>query len=385
MLKSKKSSFTLGLLKIFDICFGIFFLPLLLAERICSYRHNRNFKKILIIEIWGIGDVCIMSGILRDLRLAFPGSSISLLSKPHAELILGHSGLIDNFIKISLPWTNFNGKYRFWAWDWEGILKVITHLRREKFDLCFDARGDFRNNLLAFIIGAKRRVGFAWTGGRYLLTDAVEFDYQKRQRILAWSALLNRIGVKAGPPKPCLRPSGKLLKEAEKILELHAVRDEDLLVGIHPGAGARIRCWPMDRFAKVAESIRDNYKAKIIVFIGPDEYESDIVIRGPFIKLKLPLDLFTATASMLDLFICNDGGPMHIADALGIQVVAIFGPGSIDWFGPYSKNSKALFRKDVACRPCFDNCRQNAPFCLNEISVDDVLKAAEEKIKINAV
>ncbi len=131
-------------------------------------------KKILVLELWGIGDVVLSTGALRQLKKNFQGAEIVLLAKEHAREILFNNWDVDRVITFNFPWTRFKGKYILWAWDWLGLIKLIRQLRRERFDLVIDARGDIRNNFLSFVIGGRKRVGYDWTGGGFFLTDITQ-------------------------------------------------------------------------------------------------------------------------------------------------------------------------------------------------------------------
>jgi len=375
--KLKKSKPIILLLDIFG--FFLFLIPLL-AERIFRKKKSQSFKNILLIELWGIGDLIILSTILRPLRDKFPNARISLLSKSYGKIIFKEHTYIDQYIDFDFPWTRFRGKYELWSWSWAGLIRIISKLRKEKFDLILDARGDFRNNVLSFVIGAERRLGYTWTGGSYFLTDTPELDYKNRHRVDAWVGLLDLIELKVTSPKPNLDISDKEVRWTEDYLESQGVKKSDLLIGIHPGARIKTRCWPKDRFAKLAEYLKDNYTAQIIVFEEPQGYGGDILIKNDFIKVKPSLREMMVLIKHLTLFICNDGGPMHIATALNTPVVAIFGPTNPDWFGPLGDRKSIVIKNDIKCRPCFDYCRFTEPICLDRISIDEVIKATEKML-----
>lgn len=87
-----------------------------------------------------------------------------------------------------------------------------------------------------------------------------------------------------------------------------------------------------------------------------------------------------AVLSQCALFICNDSGPMHISTALDVPVVAVFGPTEPAWFGPLGANHKIVIRSGFWCRPCFDYCIFDQPYCLRTIDVQDVYQPAENTV-----
>ncbi|NQV00193.1 MAG: glycosyltransferase family 9 protein [Parcubacteria group bacterium] len=358
----------------------LFFIPLLIRN-IFIHRVKKDPNNILIMELWGIGDLVMMSSILKILKTNFPKAKITLLSKVNGRVIFGDVTYIDDFIEFDFPWTHFKGKYKFWNWSWRNLFKVIMQLRKSRFDLAFDGHGDIRNNLLLFLSSAKRTVGSGiHTGGGYFLTDNVTFDSKVNHRIETWSSLLNHIGLDTDNAKPYLFVSEEDKVCSEKFLNRHGVGREEFIVGIHPGAGIKTRCWSIDKFARVAEYLRDIYGAKIIVFIEPDGYGENIPIKGEYIKAKVILKEIIALIKSVQLLVCNDSGAMHIATAVNTSVLAIFGPGAVDVIGPYGLYHTVVIKDNMQCRPCFDNCRYDKPMCIDNITISDVIRKVDEKM-----
>jgi heptosyltransferase-2 len=342
---------------------------------------SSEYKKILLVELWGIGDLVLMSSIVNDLRRKFPTARMSLLSKPEGRELFEESGIFDAFIEFHFPWTTFTRKYRLWNWDWRGLVRTARRLREERFDLALTVRGDFREHILFFLTGIRRRVGYGVKGGGFFLTDHLHCDYRNTHRIDAWTAIANHVGTQVRDPHPSLSVSRDAEERVAKFLRDSAIGDKDLVVGIHPGAGVKVRRWPLERFATLAEYIRDEYHAKIVVLIEPGGYGEQLPMRGEFARAKVPLKELVALTKRLDMLICNEAGPMHVAVALNIPVVAIFGAGTPVWFGPRGKGHEVVMRERVACRPCADYCRFKDPFCITSVSVNDVQRRVDKTLK----
>jgi lipopolysaccharide heptosyltransferase II len=342
-----------------------------------SKLHCLEIKKILIIELWGIGDLVMMSSILATLKKNYPDAHISLLCKPIAKILFNNTNFINEFIEFDFPWTRFKGKYIFWRWDWKGLIRIIWRLRREKFDLVLDARGDFRNHLLSFFAGTKRRIGYAWTGEEYLLTDAIDINQPDRHRVTAWANLLSYLGMTVENPKPHIYIPESEIKWAEEFLRKHNIEKNDLLIGLHPGGRIKTRCWSLDKFAKLTKYLKDKYKAKIIIFVEPEGYGDKISVEGDYLRVKVQLRELIALIKKLKLLICNDCGVMHIATAVNTPMVAIFGPGDLKSIGPYGGNHRIVIKEGFRCRPCYDYCKYKEPYCLTGISIEDVAREVD--------
>ena len=376
-MSTKKNKFTILLLD--SVLRTIFFIPLVF-EKMKKKEKIFDPRSILIIESWGIGDLVMMSSVLKPLREHHPQARISLLAKDTARELFACSPYIDDFIVFDFPWTRFRRKYAFWSWDWKGLLATISILRQRNFDFILDARGDIRNNLLSFLIHGNRRLGYDWTGGGYFLTDAIKLNQENLHRVDAWLNLLDYIGICVEKLKPDIFVSKEEEIGAIDFLFKNGIKNGELLIGIHPGAQIKSRCWPIGRFAELAESLRNKLKAKIIVFVEPGGYGKDIPIKGEFLKARLPLRGIIGLIKQLDLLICNDSGAMHIASAVDTRTLSIFGPGAIERIGPYGSGNTLLFKAGVNCRPCFDYCKFSKPVCLENISVEMATEAAEKII-----
>lgn len=372
------------LIKIIDACLYIlFFIPLFLRKR--SSFVNAVPKKILILELWGVGDVVMMSSVLDPLRKGFPDAEISLLSQSHGRVLLENKGVVKNFFEFHFPWTQFQGKYELWNWDWKGLSSLISRLKEEKFDLVLDARGDVRNNILSFVVSNQRRFGYGFAGGGFLLTDVGSDDNRLKHRVEAWKGLLILLGLKIEEEfAPSLRTDQKAKEEAARFFSQYNIKEGDIVIGIHPGAAQKVRRWPLENFLQLAEKVSHEYAVKIIFFSDPQGYGDELWANGKYPGFKGPIKNLMAVMEKLNLFICNDTGVMHIATALGIPVVAIFGPGDIPRVGPYgpaSRGNKIVFQKDVACRPCYDYCKFKRAFCILDIPVEDAEEAVIQKLK----
>jgi len=309
--------------------------------------------KILVVEIWNIGDVIIATTALQALRARYPDAWISLLAKPHAEELLRGSGLVDEVIPFDFPWTAEAEKYRLASYDRKAIAALFRRLREEKFDLTVDCRMDFRNNIVTFATRARRRVGYAFGGGSFLLTDAIPASPRGHHKVRDWLKLMEAVGSQHGAKAITRSESGRpiaprlaLLPEerqaAAAALESMGIAPRDLIVALHVGGSHPTKRWPAERFAEVADSLAESYGARIVVLVDPEGHGARLPLRTPACYLTSSLRELMAFIGSVDLLICNDGAPMHIADALGVPVVAIFTSGNPRWYGPSGKHQKVV-------------------------------------------
>jgi heptosyltransferase-2 len=289
-----------------------------------------------VIEPWNVGDVVLATPILGELRRRYSKATISILARVHARELLESSGLVDDVIVFDLPWTARTDKYRFTVGKARGMRALVRTLRARNFDLTLDSRMDIRSNFLAAMSGAPYRVGYDIGGGGWLLTHTLPSDRDDSHKIDDWLALLEmlpggaRLTIDERRPKLVVTEGERQIAR-EKLSERGAKASP--LVGYHPGGSHPGKRWPRQQFEALIRELSTSLGGTHIVFLGPDETSSAewppnaIVIREPLRDLM-------ALISCCDVLVCNDSGPMHVADALGVPVVAIFEIGNPQWFGP---------------------------------------------------
>ena len=326
------------------------FAALLLPRR---KREGDGVWKILVVELWHIGDVVIATTALQALRARYPDAWITLLAKPHADEILRGSDLVDEIIAFDFPWTAETDKYRRSRYDRVAISDLFHRLRAERFDLTVDCRMDFRSILVTYATHARRRIGYAFGGGTFLLTDAIPASPRRHHKVQDWLKLMEALGSQRGVKALTRTPDGKAIaprltllpeerRDAAAELESMGIAPRDLIVALHVGASHAQKRWPAERFAEVADSLAESYGARIVVLVDPEGHGARLPLRTPACYVSPSLRELMAYIASCDLLICNDNAPMHIADALGVPVVAVFTSGNPLWYGPSGKHQKVV-------------------------------------------
>lgn len=312
-----------------------------------SPRTSRSapVRNVLVLEPWFIGDLVLATPILRALREKFPEARITLLGKQHAVELLENSGLIDDIIVFDLPWTasGTTTKYDPRRYDPAQWKALADELRKRRFDLTLDARMDFRSNVVAFMTGASRRIGYGFGGGAFLLTDSVKATPNKNHRVVDWMTLMAPLSEPGQSNEsaeslakrlpPLLRVSEEERSVAAATLTANGIESGETVVTIHAGAREVRRRWPLESFAKVAGTLKRQFGARTVLLLEPGAPEP---AHGVFdATLRTTLREMMAIIDRSSLFLCNDSGPMHIADALDVPVVAVFLTGNPAWHRPF--------------------------------------------------
>jgi heptosyltransferase-2 len=304
----------------------------------------RFLERILVIEPWNIGDVVLATPILRELRRRYPGARVSILARAHGRVLLEGSGLVDDVIVFDLPWTAQTNKYRFTPGKVREMRGLVRTLRARNFDLTLDSRMDIRSNFLAAMSRAPYRLGYDIGGGGWLLTHSLPSNRDHTHRIDDWMSLLDLLPDAGAPVTDEHRPTlGVTLVEREEAQKKLRERGAGggPVIAYHPGGSHPGKRWPRSRFEQLIRELSASVGGTQVVFLGPDETSlggwppDSIVFREPLRSLM-------ALISCCDVLVCNDSGPMHVADALRVPVVAIFEIGNPQWFGPSGPRARVV-------------------------------------------
>jgi heptosyltransferase-2 len=233
--------------------------------------------------------------------------------------------------------------------------------------------------LIALLTSIKEKYGYADFIKKFFFTKALKRDKNSlsKHRVFYYLDILKlyspNIDYKTSPE---LNLSERMKLWADDFLKNNALEDK-ILIGINPSATyGMAKCWPIDRYINLIKLINKNFKnIYFLLFGGKDnvEYNKNI-ISDNVINLtgKLSLEKSGALISKCKIFITNDTGPMHIADALDIDIVAIFGPTDPEETPPFRKREHIIYKK-IHCSPCKKRiCPLNHHQCMINISVNDV-------------
>jgi lipopolysaccharide heptosyltransferase II len=343
--------------------------------------RNETVKNILVRGPNWLGDAVMCEPALRGLRRISPDAVISLLVKPAvAELFTGHPA-IDHVVLYEDKGCHagFSGK---WA--------LAGELRKSNFDLALLFQNAFEAALLTFVAGVPRRYGYATDGRSFLLSEPIAVPDRRipvHQVQYYWN-LLRPMGLTGEPSTPELCVAQDEDRAMAGRLGQMGIAEGDMVIGLNPGStyGGAKR-WLPERFAEVMNRLCQRLNASqgkrvsAIVFGAKGEEPLGREIAG---RLSMPSAILSGSTSIRELMaavkrcavlLTNDTGPMHIASAFRVPVVAVFGP--TDWrtTSPYG-TTHVIVRQPVDCAPCL---LRECPIdhrCMTWVSVDQVYEAA---------
>jgi heptosyltransferase-2 len=318
-----------------------------------------------------MGDIILTTPALAALKAHYPRAHLDFVVKERYQELLRDHQLLDGLYLLSPS---------------DGLLSLGRQLRRQRYDIVLDLHGNLRSRFVTVLLPASMKLRY---GKRILRRWAmVRGGYRPSGAphvVDRYLECLRPLGIRASRDRPRLYLSGDDLKFREEFSFQHRLGVSRPLVGLHPGARWPGKRWPAERFARLGRELREKGNAEILVFGGPQEEDSaswvaDEIGQPAQLASALSLGQLMALISGCDLFVTNDSGPMHLATALGVPVVAIFGPTHpMLGFWPLGEED-AILTAGLSCSPCSLHGKRPCPRrnwrCLEEIHVQDVLRAA---------
>lgn len=312
--------------------------------------------RILIRATNWVGDAIMALPALRAVRNKFTEAQIAIVARPYIADIYSGQDLCDELIPYDPK-----GLHR----GWKGRELLAKELRARRFDVALLLQNAFDAAWLAWRAQVPQRIGYARDGRSVLLTNAVpvpkaggmppheKFYYLELLRRVGW---IDRLSDDA---HITLQVSKVARERARQILEGAGVRPHVLRVAVGAGASyGSAKCWPPDRFAKALNDLLAHGDADIILFGTATEAAVSAAIANAM--QRPPIDLTGKTSiadlpallSQCHLFLGNDSGAMHVAAAVGLPVVAVFGPTDPEGTAPVTPHATIVQQKPY-CSPCF--------------------------------
>jgi ADP-heptose:LPS heptosyltransferase len=372
-----------ALFSIFNIAGKIF------GKGIERHIDKKRIKKILVIEVGGIGDLIRVFPAIDAIGLNLPDASISILVakeiRETLELYPG-KGRLSEIIDFDLRGLH------------KGVIRklpLINLMRKRGYDLIYaPARGEGAReiSLMSFLTGAQYRIGFRLDDINGFHTSSLRFreDIPILKQNLE---LLERSGISITNERVNIKIPEKDLKDSDKLINQSSTSN---LIVIHPATARHLqyRMWSTERYASLIKEILKEYNSPVILIGSREDEETGhricALINHPSLSNligKTSIPLTAAIIKRSQLFIGNDSGPLHIALALNIPSVAIFGPTSpMQVLSEEYRNRCHIVSSNVDCSPCYLHMEHRIPSCksvkcMGEISVDEVLRAVKIALK----
>jgi heptosyltransferase-1 len=334
---------------------------------------------ILIVKLSAIGDVVQTLPALEAIKKRYPDSEITwVVEEAAAGILEGHPLIHRLLISRRRAWIKMLQNPLTAAQGVREIIRFIKELRREQYDIAIDFQGLSKSGLLIGLARAARKIGFDKTRElSYLfLNERLPYYDIEKHALERYLDVARYLG--ADDPTPsCTLPIMQEVAAVRTRIDAMHVQGRSLVV-MNPVARWNTKLWLERNFADLADRLVKEKQATVI-FTGGRE-DRTIVDRIMSMMGETALNWagettlkeLAALASLSDLFITTDTGPMHLAAAAGANVMALFGPTAPWRTGPYGK-SHIVVRAGLKCSPCFQRTCEIGVRCMKEISVADVM------------
>ena len=336
--------------------------------------------RILLIKPSSLGDIVHTFPVVSAIKSQWPGAHLTwVVKRQWAELVERAEG-VDRIWPIDMTVS---------SWVREGLA-----LRDQRFDLALDLQGLFRSGILAWLSGAPTRFGFAngREGSPWFYTNRVPIAHPDVHAVDRYLSMVGALGV-GSPEKPQFR--FRLLEEditaVRAICHRQGFAVDQPWIAMSIGARWTTKRWPLTAFAAVLDQLHASQLGPVAVIGSPEErfYTNQLraLTESPFFDLcgEISLGRLPALLSTASAMVTNDSGPMHIASALGVSVVALFGPTSAIRTGPYG-DGHGVLTGQVPCSPCFSRVCRHVPEleCLHLITPTQVVDAIRPRLTAHA-
>ena len=356
-------------------------------------RAWRNPRSIVIIKPCCIGDVIMTTPLLEVIQHRYPDAHITYVVGSWSKVIAEHHPAVQEVIDCGT--VGIPGRYRL-----SDYMKLARALRQRHFDLAFVLDRSPMLTLLPWLANIPRRVGPDSLGRGFSLTDRVPVSTSRthlQHQADIYLDLACKLQIPIDHPHMRFVPT-----EAERVGigqgQTPSLRGTRVAVfpggGSNPGMQLTAKRWSLDGYREIVRRLVQDLHAQVLLIGGKEDFELNQSLLAP---LDVPADTvlnlagqtqFGQTAAYLEscaLFIGNDSSPMHLAAAVGVPVIAIFGPTSPQEYGPYPLDDPkhiAIWRHPTG-QPCFflgkmqpcEHCT-----CMSSVTVDDVWNAVQRII-----
>jgi 3-deoxy-D-manno-octulosonic-acid transferase len=346
--------------------------------------------KILIVRLSAIGDVIHTLPVAYAIREKFPNAELSWLAEDRVTGLLGLNPYIDKIIVMPRKQWQEIGKRNKWQ-ELKAVISFLRGLRNYNFDLVLDLHGFFKSALPVGMTKAPLRYGNAdaGEGSTLFYNRKIRIPAELTHKIDRYLYLAKKaLGISDGQVKFAIEPSQSDKIIVTKLLEEYCLRDRKFVV-MNPYTTWKTKDWIVERYRELAERIKKELDYEVIFTGGPDDKKGiDEILKTisvPVYNLAglTNLSELAELYKRAELFIGGDTGPMHLAVAIDLPVVAIMGPTNPRIYGPYGDKNIVVRDNRLSCLNCWKRKCPHQQECMKNISVEQVFTAVQRVLGVN--
>ncbi len=336
--------------------------------------------KILLITQPRLGDAVLSIPVFSALRKRYPEATISVLANPYVQALYESLPAVNAVV----PWPTGRRGAR-----WTAFPALSRRLQAERFELVIDLNtdGGLESAYLARFAGAGHSLGYEGSGRGVFFDHAVVVPQEPLPFVDLVLGLLAPLGAEPDERIPRLAVAEGRVQAVRAELTEATAFTESPFIGLHPGAHHPTQRWPLASFAELADGIIASGTGRVVLFAGPHEWDHVLQIHErmretPIVTPpSLSLGDLAAWLSIMDLLVCNNSGPLHLAAAVGTPTLSFMGPtNAVQWW-PVGEGHVVLRREELPCIGCNSGvCRIGSHDCLRGISPEEVFEIIESRL-----
>jgi heptosyltransferase-2 len=323
-----------------------------------------------------IGDTILTVPFLRNLRKAYPQAVIDVLVGPESGTVLAGCPYINEL--ISFDTTRFH-KYDRGRGKPRNFMAYAVDLRKRSYDQVFVLKRSWSSGLLSWLTGARVRVGYDTEGRRMFLTHPVPWD-EKKHEVESVLDVLRAAGIAVTDN---YLEAWVSKEEDEQLVAMVPELTRDRKVLIHAAAAHPDKMYPLDLWVPIIRGLHGEFG--ILPFFTGAERDRELYaeleklsgVKGVNLSGQLSLRQSLALYKHMELAVCVDSGPAHMAAAVDTPTVALFGPSDPDRWRPWGTDHVAVFDPSSADRPCERHKDCHVSRCLSKLNPQMVLSECQ--------
>ena len=337
-------------------------------------KDTGKLEKILIRGPNWVGDAVLAIPAMKAIRDRFPQAEITLLVRPWVAGLFSSAPYIDKVWAANKPTT-----LKSW-------IRIARDIRQRDFDLSLLLPNSFESAFMMFVAGVRQRIGYATDGRRWMLTGAVAKSTETRHQIHYYLDLAKALSAATDRPSISIEATPSERDAARQLLAAEGIPLNAPFLVLNPGAAyGSAKRWHQDRFASVADNLAADLGLHVAIIgseaerVIAEQVREQMARPTAVLNGKTSLEKLIGVLAESSLMITNDSGPMHIAAALGVPTVAIFGSTDETNTGPYGPRTR-IVKHPVECSPCL---LRDCPIdhrCMEAVTVEEVCRAAKELV-----
>jgi len=322
-----------------------------------------------------VGDAVLAIPAIKAIRQKFPEAEITLLVRPWVAGVFTSAPFVDKVWSEPRPAG---------LGDW---VRLARSIRKQRFDMAVLFPNSFESAAMIFLGRVPQRVGYATDGRSWMLTQSMKPSSEKRHQVHYYLDLASAVSAAVDHPSIEIQASSEERSQARKLLASVGIPQDRRFLVLNPGAAyGSAKRWGEDRFAEAGDALAAELGIDVVIIGSEKERSIAERVQGlmrnrvAVLNGKTSLETLIGVISESSLVLTNDSGPMHIAAALGVPTVAVFGPTDDVATGPYGLKTR-IIRQPVDCSPCM---LRDCPIdhrCMTRVSAEAVASAARELLK----